>query len=129
MGEIGILGDKDKRPLKHKLLGRPHGALSRLLESAALRGGPEVAPFIVAAAKLRATWASNGGFSRAMIAAKRLGLDEHLAWTMAEKRVGEPLPWVKRVEPLFPQEALARGWNKYRRQMEMDTCQLVDRAS
>lgn len=120
MGEIGILGAPEKRALKHKLLGRPHRGVSRLLESAALRGGPQVAPFVFAAAKLRSRWTGANGLHRALQAADRLQLGEHLAWTLAEKQVGEPLPWVERVEPLFSQDALARAWAKYRRQMEMN---------
>jgi len=116
MGEIGILGDKDERPLKHKLLGRAHKGLARILETAALRCGPEIAPFLYAAAANRRGWTP----SAALRVARKLGLMDHLQWALAEKRVGEPLPWTERVEPLFPQRAFAASWSKYRRIMGME---------
>jgi hypothetical protein len=45
---------------------------------------------------------------------------DHLQWALSEKKVGEPLPWTERVEPLFPQKALAASWAKYRRIMGME---------
>jgi len=115
MSQIGILGDKDKRPLKHKLLGRAHKGLSRILESAALRCGPEIAPFLFAAAANRRGWSPGD----ALRAASKLGVRDHLEWAMAEKRTDESLPWAERVESLFPQDALIRAWQKYRRVMEL----------
>lgn len=118
MGQIDILGDKDKRPLKHKLLGRAHKGLSRILETAALRCGPEIAPFLFAAAANRRNW----GATAALRVAKKLGVRDHLEWGLSEKQVGETLPWAERVEPLFPQETLARAWAKYRRVMGLSKC-------
>ncbi len=125
MAQIDILGPQDDRRLKHKLLGRAHGATSRLLESAVLRGGPEMAPFIFAMAKQRHGLTGANGTAKLFATARKLGLEDHLRWTAAEKGIDEALPWEQRVKPLFPRRTLEAGWRKYRRLMGLKP-ELVD---
>jgi radical SAM superfamily enzyme YgiQ (UPF0313 family) len=117
MDQLEQLGPKENRRLKHKLLGRAHGATSRLLESVALRGGPQIAPFIFALARSRRQLVGGNGTARMLMIARKLGLDEHLLWTAAEKGVDEVLPWEKRVKSPYPRRALEAGWRKYKRSM------------
>jgi radical SAM superfamily enzyme YgiQ (UPF0313 family) len=118
MSGIDILGPVDSRPLRHKLLGRAHGPLSRVLESAVLRGGPELHRWLCAAARLRRTrWAGPAGLDRAFSAAARLGVADDLEWTLGEKSPGDELPWARRVKPLFSQDVLAKAWLRYNRRM------------
>lgn len=119
MDEIEILGPADDRRLKHKLLGRSHKALSRLLESVALRGTPELAPFIFAMAAQRKRVVGASGATQALMVAKKLKLDETVLWTMAEKSTDEKLPWEERVTPAFPRKTLLKSWLKYKKQMKL----------
>lgn len=117
MEQIGILGPQDDRRLKHKLLGRAHGATARLLESAVLRGGPEMAPLVFAMAAQRHRLSGKAGTARLLATARKLGVRDRLLWTASEKRIDEQLPWEARVKPLYPRAALEAGWRKYRRVM------------
>jgi len=116
MGFIDIMGDKERRPLKHKLLGRANGATSRTLETLALRCGPQAAPLIVAIAGQRGKLGKNG-FRQIDRLAKRLGVLEHLQWALSEKGQGDDLPWRKRVKTMATDAKLARGWAAYKKTM------------
>ena len=116
MSKINILGPKENRRLKHKLLGRAHGSLSRVLESAVLRGSPDLTPFIIMMSNNR----RKVKVSRAILLAKQMKLEKQLMWTMEEKQKSEKLPWQSRVKTLFSSESLWLAWQKYKKAMQHD---------
>jgi radical SAM superfamily enzyme YgiQ (UPF0313 family) len=106
-----VLGDKAGRRLKHKVLGRPHGSVSRLLEAAILRGDVIMGQFLLATAAVRQRFASS---AQVWHAARRLGLEDALRDCVRPHSLDETLPWERRVAPLFPRAALARAAVRFR---------------
>ena len=83
------LGPRDGRKLRVKILGRPHGPRSRVLEAAALRGNEALGRYVCAMAPHRKrTWSADD----CRVVARRMGLDGYLesainGWSEGDK------PW------------------------------------
>ena len=114
-------GDGGKhRHIHHYHQARPLGPASRLFESAALRGGPELAALIWTVGDRRARFVGPSGVGSLLALAQRLGVRDALEAAAGEKSTARPTPWGLRVKPLFPRESLLKCWHGYRRRMGLD---------
>jgi radical SAM superfamily enzyme YgiQ (UPF0313 family) len=109
---LEAMGSPESRLLRHKTLGRPHGAVSRVLEAIAVRGDPALSPLVIALSKLRPKLASQ---HHVWSVARKLGLEVEARATIAPRPLDRPLPWERRVVPLYPREVLLRARAKYHR--------------
>lgn len=111
---LDILGPRESRKLQHKILGRPHGAGSRILEAAALRADREIKRFLIAAA---ANKTKDQGELR-LIARRTSTLDALETALTAKDPAKDVLPWERRVRPLFNREALVKAHARYHKCMD-----------
>ena len=111
---LEALGPMEGRLLRHKILGRPHGPASRLLESAVLRGEPDLTPFYLSVAAQRPKLTTT---AQIFELARRLGLENQLRSTTEAKPMDRPLPWECRVRPLFGRDTLLAARVAYHRRL------------
>lgn len=116
-----LLGPQEDRRLRHKLLGRAHGTASRVCEAAAMRGAPEVAPFIWTVASTRKRFGGPRALEDLRAVASRVGSLDALDRALAPQSTRTLTPWEQRVRPLFDRDVLLRAWSRYARRMGVKT--------